>query len=164
MLPIVARPLPPDSLLARHAGPEDHGDCYAAEVPGEVGLAAFVEAFYCSRGFLPERLFLYLLGRGASRADACRLARAETDRFAAWRVIARSEHELLLEDYLARTRSWLSVEPVEGGTRLCFGSGIMRREGSGFGARIERELFRALLPGHAAYSRVLLRSAAARFQ
>ena len=153
---IHARPLPPDSLLARHSAPGDHTDCYACEVPGEVALAGFVEALYCSRGFLPERLFLYLLGRGASPADARRLARGESEAFAAWRVLARTERELLLEDWLGRTRSWLMAEPLAGGgTRLCFGSGVMWR---GKGDR----LFRALLPGHAIYSRVLLRAAAGR--
>ena len=39
-------------------------------MPGAVGLAAYVEAFYCSRGFLPERLILYCIGRGATPADA----------------------------------------------------------------------------------------------
>src|SRR6187399_3075532 len=94
------------------------------------------------------------VGRGASPADARRLAAGESDRFAAWRVEARSERELLLQDWLGRTRSWLAVEPLAGGgTRLCFGSGIIRREGRGLGARVERGLFRALLPGHAVYSR-----------
>lgn len=157
---IETRPLPQDSLLARHSAPGDHTDCYAAEVPGAVGLAGLIEAFYTSRGFLPERLFLSLLVRGASKADARALARAETERFAAWRVEARGEHELLLQDYLGRTRSWLRAEPLaRGGTRLWFGSGVIRREGQGGGARTERTLFRALLPLHAAYSRVLLGSA-----
>lgn len=157
---IHACPLPGDSLLAAHSRPGDHTDCYAIDVPGEVDLSTFVEAFYTSRGFLPELLFLTLVGRGATRAQARRLARAETDRFAAWRVEARTTSELLLQDYLGRTRSWLRAEPLAaGGTRLCFGSGIIRREGRGLGARIERRLFRALLPGHAAYSRVLLGAA-----
>jgi hypothetical protein len=152
---IGARPLPPDSLLARHARPGDHTDCYACEVPGTVPLAALVEAFYCSRGFLPERLLLYLIGRGASPADARRLARGESEDFAAWRVEARAPDQVLLQDFQGRTRSWLAVEALdEGGTRLCFGSGVMWR-GRGDAP------FRALLGFHAAYSRVLLRAAAA---
>ena len=158
---IQARPLPPDSLLARHSRPGDHTDCYTIDVPGAVGLEAFVEAFYTSRGFLPERLFLYLLGRGATPADARTLARGETDRFAAWSVEARATSELLLLDYLGRTRSWLRAEPLpSGGTRLHFGSGIIRREGERVGDRAERGLFRLLLPLHARYSRLLLGAAA----
>ena len=153
---IHARPLPPDSLLARNARAGDHTDCYACEVPGAVTLAALVEAFYCSRAFVPERLVLYLLGRGATPADARRLAAGESERFAAWRVLARTERELLLEDFLGRTRSWLMAEPLAGGgTRLCFGSGI-RWRGKGDAP------FRALLGFHAVYSRVLLRAAAGR--
>jgi len=161
---IRARSLPGDSLLARHSREGDHTDCYACEVPGAVSLAGFVEAFYGSRAFVPERLVLYLVGRGANPADARRLAHAETDRFAAWRVEARTGRELLLRDGLGRTRSWLMAEPLAGGeTRLWFGSGITRREGRGLGARAERGLFRALLPGHAIYSRVLLGAAAGQF-
>jgi AcrR family transcriptional regulator len=161
--PIQARPLPSDSLLARHSRPGDHADCYTTDVPGAVGLAAFVEAFYTSRGFLPERLALYLVGRGANAADARTLAQGGADHFAAWRVEARTERELLLLDYLGRTRSWLSAEPLpSGGTRLHFGSGIIRREGDGPGDRMERGLFQALLPFHARYSRVLLSEAARR--
>lgn len=158
---VQARPLPPDSLLARHSRPGDRTDCYTIDVPAAVGLEAFVEAFYTSRGFLPERLFLYLLGRGASAADARTLARGETSRFAAWRVEAREERELLLIDYLGRTRSWLKAEALPpGGTRLHFGSGILRREGEGAGDRVERGLFRLLLPLHARYSGLLLAAAA----
>jgi hypothetical protein len=159
--PIQARPLPPDSLLARHSRAGDHADCYTIDVPGAVGLEAFVEAFYTSRGFLPERLFLYLVGRGASAADARMLAQGGTACFAAWQVEARAERELLLRDYLGRTRSWLYAEPLpSGGTRLHFGSGIIRREGDGAGDRAERGLFRLLLPFHARYSRLLLSAAA----
>ena len=155
-------PLPQDSLLARHARPGDHTDCYTAEVPEEVGLAALVEAFYCSRGFLPERLVLALVGRGGTRADARALARGEADRFAAWRVLARGERELLLLDVLGRTCSWLAVEPLAAGTRLCFGTGIIRRDRDRPGARAENAAFDALLPFHAAYARVLLGAAARR--
>jgi hypothetical protein len=161
MSPIRARPLPPGSLLARQCGPRDHGDCYTLDLPHPVALEAYVEAFYTSAGFRPERLVLALIGRGASAAEASALARGETDRFAAWRVEARTEHELLMIDFMGRTRSWLRVEPLDGGaTRLHFGSGILSREGERLGDRAERGLFRALLPGHALYSRVLLRSAA----
>src|SRR3990170_6794867 len=92
---IQARPLPPDSLLARHSRPGDRTDCFTIDVPGTVGLEAFVEAFYTSRGFLPERLVLYLVGRGASAADARALAQGGADRFAAWQVEARATSELL---------------------------------------------------------------------
>jgi hypothetical protein len=163
--PARSRPLPPDSLLARHSRPGDHADCYTIDVPGVVGLEAFVEAFYTSRGFLPERLVLYLVGRGASAADARMLASGGADRFAAWQVEARAERELLLLDYLGRTRSWLGVEPLPpGGTRLHFGSGIIRREGDRTGDRAERGLFRLLLPFHARYSRLLLSAAARRWR
>lgn len=155
-------PLPEDSLLARHARPGDHTDCYTADVPGEVSLADYVEAFYCSRGFLPERFALALIGRGATSADARALARGDADRFAAWHELARGECEVLLLDFLGRTCSWLAVKPLATGTRLCFGTGIVRRDGDRPRARAENAAFRALLPFHAGYSRVLLGAAARR--
>jgi hypothetical protein len=158
---ILPRPLPPASLLARHAAPGDHVDCYTVELPRAVGLEEFVTAFYSSVGFLPERLVLALIGRGGTLAEARALARGEASRFAAWRVEARGEHELLLIDYLGRTRSWLMAELLSSGdTRLHFGSGILRRQGDKPRDRLERGLFRALLPFHALYSPVLLGAAA----
>jgi hypothetical protein len=156
---IEAAPLPAGSLLALHSAPGDRTDCFTAVVPGHVALEAYVEVFYTSRGFLPERVFLRLLGRGASALEVAALARGESKTFAAWRVEARGERELLLADWLGRTRSWLMVEPLDDGrTRLRFGSGIVGRAGP----RAERALFRLLLPVHAVYSRLLLRAAATR--
>ncbi|WP_234033139.1 hypothetical protein [Erythrobacter rubeus] len=88
--------MPPGSLLAAFGGPEDYRDCFIRDVPnvdgGEVSLAQFIERFYSSTAFLPERLILKALGTPASRADIRALARGETDRFGAWRVVERRDH------------------------------------------------------------------------
>ncbi|ALE17556.1 hypothetical protein AMC99_02281 [Altererythrobacter epoxidivorans] len=111
----------PDSLLARYGSAQDYRDCFAREVAGHVTLEQFIERFYCSAAFRPERIVLGLIGRGASNADARALARGETDRFAVWEVVERSDlpsgskavgherHEILLHSKDTGTASWLAV-------------------------------------------------------
>ncbi len=91
MAKVNACDVPEGSLLAEFGGPDDYRDCFACAVPGEVTLAAFIERFYCSMAFRPERLALGLIGRGASNADAAKLARGEAQTFAAWNVVDRWE-------------------------------------------------------------------------
>ena len=89
MARVIACDVPAGSLLAGFGGPDDYRDCFCREVAGAVSLAAFIERFYCSAAFRPERIVLGLIGRGASNADARALARGETDRIAVWEVIER---------------------------------------------------------------------------
>ena len=65
MSTVEAAPLPSDSLLAKHAGPEDYTDCFVRTVPGEISLSEYITRFYSSWAFLPERKVLSLIGRGA---------------------------------------------------------------------------------------------------
>ncbi len=90
---VTACDVPEGSLLANFGGPDDYRDCFARDVPGEVTLAAFIERFYCSMAFRPERLVLGLIGRGASNDDAAKLARGEVQKFAAWNVVERWDAE-----------------------------------------------------------------------
>lgn len=55
--------------------------------------------------------------------------------------------EILLQDFSGATASWLSVEALEGGTKLYFGSWVRRADSP---------LVKALMPFHRWYSRVLL--------
>lgn len=89
MVRVTACDVPEGSLLAGYGGPGDYRDCFCREVPGVVSLTEFIERFYCSAAFRPERLALGLMGRGASNADARALARGKTDRIAVWEVIER---------------------------------------------------------------------------
>lgn len=89
MFGVSACHLPDDSLLARFGGPSDYRDCFVREVAGEVTLEQYIERFYCSLAFRPERIVLGLMGRNASNEDARKLARGETDRFGVWEVIGR---------------------------------------------------------------------------
>nr|WP_298898878.1 hypothetical protein [uncultured Altererythrobacter sp.] len=93
MTDVTACELPEGSLLARYGGPGDYRDCFSREVPGDVSLEQYIERFYSSMAFAPERLILGLIGRAKgwdASEDAIRaLARGEADRFGAWEVIER---------------------------------------------------------------------------
>lgn len=147
--------LPPGALLARYSTEGGHVDCYTAEVAGSVDLAGLITAFYTSRAFRPERWLLgALLGKRADDGDVAQLAQGSAARFSAWTVEARRDDEILLCDFQGKTRSWLKVLPVTGGTRLHFGSAVVPGKG-----RADRAIFAALLGFHGWYSRALLRGA-----
>lgn len=149
----------PDSLLARYGCAQDYRDCFAREVAGSVTLEQFIERFYCSAAFRPERFVLGLFGRGANNADACALARGETDSFAMWEVVERSDlpsgseaigqkrPEILLHSKDTGTASWLAVEAGIDKTTLLFGSWVGNLGQSGW---------RFMQQAHVMYSRILL--------
>jgi hypothetical protein len=142
-------------------------DCYAAETPQAVSHAEYVEAFYTTWVFKLERLILGLLvSRPSTDAEARHLALGERDKFAAWSVEARAPDQLLLADFVGRTKSWLMVEKNEGrgsgGTRLYFGSAVMPVRDRKTGRSSLGAVHAALLGFHKLYSRVLLRAARAR--
>ncbi|MFN2099000.1 hypothetical protein [Altererythrobacter sp. MF3-039] len=158
--------VPQGSLLAGFSGPGDYSDCFCAEAAREVTLGEFIEGFYSSMAFLPERVVLGLMGRGAPRSDIQALARGETDRIAVWKVVERTDtpssgaaaghqtSEILLESKGTGTASWLCVsssgEPAGGQTRLLFGSWV---------GNLEQSVWRSMLWPHIWYSRTLLASA-----
>lgn len=144
---VTACDVPEGSLLAGFGEPGDYRDCFCREVPGTVSLSAYIERFYCSPAFRPERLVLGLMGRGASNADARALARGETDRIAVWEVIERRESEILLLSRGTGTASWLAVEPGGDRTRMLFGTWV---------GNPERPVMLALHGLHRLYSRMLL--------
>lgn len=147
--------LPSGALLERYRTEGGHVDCYIAEVPRPVDLGQLITAFYTSGAFRPERWLLgALLGKRADEADVAQLAAGQTDRFSAWTVEVRSDNEILLCDFQGRTRSWLMVVPIAGGTRLHFGSAVVAQKRGA-----DRLMFRALLGFHRLYSRVLLKGA-----
>lgn len=161
MSSITRRELPAGALLRSYAAKGAYTDCFAAEMPVRVSFDAFVEAFYTSTAFRPERLILGLIGKASNDADARRLACGEAETFAAWSVEARAPDQILLCDFLSRTRSWLMVEAIEGGTRLYFGSAVVP-VGIGSGRARLGFPFNAMIPFHGIYSRVLLGGARGR--
>lgn len=155
-----------DALLARYAGPDGYADCYAIRVPCAIGFAEYVEAFYTTLPFRAERLLLaWLVARPSSAAQAKELAAGTRQEFAAWKVEARADKQLLMCDFQGRTRSWLGVEPdAGGGTRLLFGSAVVAVRDRRSGERGLGTLYSALLGFHRLYSRVLLGAAARRLR
>lgn len=156
--------LPHDALLASYRDAGAYSDGYCTDIPGEVTLAAYVEAFYTTYVFRLERVILrWAVSRPSTDDQARQVAAGEIDAFAAWRVEARAENQLLMCDMHGRTRSWFMTMPgVEGGTRLYFGSAVVPATHSRTGKRSMGWIFSALLGFHKLYSRVLLRAARSR--
>jgi len=147
--------LPQDALLQRYREQGAYTDCFAIDVPGQVAHAAFVEAFYTTAVFKLERLLLALFVARPSRdVEARELASGQRQQFAAWSVEGRAPGQLLMCDFAGSTRSWLMALPAGQGTRLYFGSAVVRSRQGG--------VFRALLGFHKLYSRILLRAAVSR--
>ena len=162
--------LPDNSLLARydpHVTPAAAGgyvDSFACEVAKDVSLADFVYAFYTTPVFRLERWILALAGLPSTDREARQVAGGESSDFAAWRVEARNENELLMCDVRGHTRSWFKVTPASGAgsTRILFGSAVLPIARDGDGKPVLGRAYRLLLGFHRLYSRVLLRSAARR--
>lgn len=153
--------LPDGALLRSYAAKGAYTDCFATEVAVRASFASYVEAFYTSAAFRPERLVLALIGKASNDADVRRLAYDGAQTFSAWSVEARTADQLLLCDFLKRTRSWLMTERSERGTRLYFGTAVVP-VGLGAGSGKLGFPFDALVPFHQVYARVLLGGARGR--
>ena len=156
--------LPPQALTADYLANGDYVDCYSTVVRGRIAHAQFVETFYTTLLFKLERLVLFiLLFKPSTDGEIRKLARGELSGFAVWTVESRTENQLLVCDFLSRTRSWLMVEfeDWEGDlvTRLYFGTVIVRRADKNTGRRKLTLFFKVLLPFHMVYSRALLATA-----
>jgi len=165
MTAIVACGLPAGALLRRVADAGAYTDCYAVEIPRAVSHAAYVEAFYTTWVFKLERLILRLLvSRPSTDAEARQLALGERDDFVAWSVEARAPDQLLLADFVGRTKSWLMVarDDGSGSTRLYFGSAVVPVRDRKTGRASLGTVHSALLGFHKLYSQLLLRAARSR--
>ena len=154
--------IPPGTLLASYVRAGVYADCYATDLERRVSHSEYVEAFYTTALFKVERLILqHAAARPSTDLDAKRLAGAEADTFAAWKVENRARDELLLADFSGRTRSWLMVSPSEtdAGTRLYFGSAVVPRGRAGSEEGTLGWTFTSLLGFHKLYSRALLGAA-----
>ena len=152
--------LPSSALLARYQQSGDYVDCFTTHVDHPVTLAQFIKAFYASIAFYPERTALSLIGRGASQQDIDALANGHTQEFAAWSVEARTPDQILLCDFMSKTRSWLMVQPSQGGTQIFFGSAVIKTDQDRQGRRKLTLIFSSTLWFHQVYSRLLLGRAA----
>lgn len=156
--------LPPEALLCRYFRSGAYTDCYCVDLDRTVSHAEFVEAFYTTAVFKLERLILRLfVARPSTDAEARQLAHGIRESFAAWSVEDRAPNQLLLSDYVGRTRSWLMVADASGGeiagTRLYFGSAVVPARSASKGGTDIGATYRLLLGFHKLYSRILLRAA-----
>lgn len=157
--------LPVDALLRRYRDAGAYTDCYCADVARAVSHAEYLEAFYDSGLFRIERRILaWFLAKPSTDEQTQALAAGTLDAYAAWTVEERRPDQLLMCDFMGRTRSWLMSAPDADGrtTRLYFGSAVTPVSGGRSGKASMGWPFRALLGFHLLYSRLLLRAAARR--
>jgi len=157
--------LPEKALMGEYAAKDGcFTDCYITDVPGQVSLASYVEAFYTTLLFKLERVVLQVaLSLPSTDEDARQLALGETDTFSAWVVEARTGDQILLADRKGRTRSWLMVGPSpqdDDKTRLYFGSAVLPVHNEETGDREMSAGFKALSGFHNVYAQALLAAAA----
>lgn len=155
----------PDNAFLRHYLEEGYADCYVTDVCLPVTQAEFVEAFYTSAVFKLERFILkWAVSRPSTDLDALALAAGTINRFAAWDVEQRDDTQLLLRDFMGRTRSWLTAVrsgDAPGTTRLYFGSAVVAKP-TARGQQALGQPFKALLGFHKLYSVILLHAARSR--
>jgi hypothetical protein len=157
--------LPAEALLKQYQAQGAYTDCYSMDLPHAVSLHEYVEAFYTSTLFKVERVILSLLAsKPADDVQAQKLALGLTKEFSAWTVEGRTTNQLLLCDFLNRTRSWLMCVPVDGSnavTRLYFGSAVIPKRESRDGKKSFGIAFHALSAFHRVYTRALMKAARA---
>ncbi|HUP93042.1 MAG TPA: hypothetical protein VM074_12420 [Solimonas sp.] len=158
--------LPDGALLAAYRRQGDYTDCFATGIARAVTHGEYVAAFYTTTVFKLERLILnWAVARPSTDNQAQLLGAGAVDRFAAWHVEERSDNQLLMCDFMGRTRSWLMIEPLGNAeTRLYFGSAVVAKGPPRSGKPALGAGFSATLGLHRFYSQVLLRAAKARLE
>lgn len=157
--------LPMGAFLEAYRDAGAHTDCYTTVVGGARTLQSYVAAFYTTPLFRAER---FILARAVSKPstdeDVKRLVSGTASNFAAWTVERRAEDQLLMCDYVGRTRSWFMITPeTDAGnvsTRLFFGSAVVPLANEPAGQGLPAS-FKAMLWFHHMYSILLLRGARA---
>lgn len=107
-MPIISEELPDEALLQTYQQAGAYTDCFTTEIEVLISQTDFVEAFYTTPLFKLERLILCCACLPSSDQQAAKLARGETQNFAAWKMEARNDQQLLMCDFRGRTRSWLA--------------------------------------------------------
>lgn len=163
MAPIIASELPEVSLLQRYKRDGSYADCYYMDMPRQIAISEYISAFYTTPLFKVERKILALVaGKQSSDESAHNLAQGLDAPFAAWSVEGRSSNQLLLCDFLGRTRSWLMAEAGQSSTRLYFGSAVVPKSKPAVGNASFGFAFHALSGFHRLYTMALMRAAQAK--
>lgn len=162
---VTAGAMPDQALLSRYREKKAFTDCYIVDIPRPVSLPEYVGAFYTTPLFKLERFFLtFTVGKPSSDAQAHLMARGERARFAAWTVEDRADDQIILCDFLGKTRSWLMCAAQPGGTRLYFGTAVVPKRVSATGGVSLGWAFRLMLVFHHLYAPALLSAAAKQLQ
>ena len=157
MYSIRSCPLPDNALLVRYLKAGGYTDCYMTEISGQISHAQYVYAFYTSFVFKLERFILkWTVSKPSTDVQAGQLAEGSTDKFAAWTVESRTDNQLLMSDFLGRTKSWLMVMHLDKRTRLYFGSAIVPKTNTRIGRSTIGFGLKVLVWFHKIYSVVLL--------
>jgi hypothetical protein len=158
--------VPAQTLLDKYLVNGAYADCYTTEVSSSLSLPEYIFSFYTTPLFKVERLILrFTVSKPSTDVQARQLADGKIHKFAAWHVEGRSKNELLMCDFLERTRSWFKVIPVgQTRTRLFFGSAISSSQHPKTGKVSLGFGFRMLLGFHQIYSMLLLHSARSRIR
>jgi len=164
LLSIKKCPVPSETFFGKYSQNGSYVDCYVTELQGHVAFSEYVFAFYTTALFKLERLILKIsVFKPSTDNQARELAEGVRDQFAAWHVEARSESEILLCDFMGRTRSWLKVIHLNTGSdphsQLFFGSAVVPKQNPKTGQSSLGFLFIILLGFHQVYSQLLLCSA-----
>jgi hypothetical protein len=164
MFSIEKRTVPAKTMLDKYLVNGAYTDCYMTEISGSVSFSEYIFSFYTTPLFKIERLILKLtVSKPSTDVQARQLAEGEINTFAAWHVEDRSENQMLMCDFLGRTRSWFKVIPIsQTRTQLYFGSAVSSRQNPTTGKLSLGFGFRALLGFHKIYSMLLLYSARSR--
>jgi len=155
---------PTNTQLDKYATNGGYADCYRTKTTRQVSFPDFVFAFYTTPLFRLERYILKMtVAKPSTDVEARQLADGTSEHFAAWRVEARSQNEILMCDIQGRTRSWLMTIPMHRAngvqTQLYFGSAVVPRPNPKAGQPSLELWLRALLRFHKIYSILLLYSA-----
>ena len=149
---------PPNALIQRYNSiPNAYTDCHSTDLPFPIYFPEYLLAFYTTPLFKLERLILLLVRKPSTDEEARQLAEGKRTSFAAWTVEAREENQILMCDFMGRTRSWLMTVPSEHGTRLYFGSVVVPKERTKSKMFPLGFFFHALLGFHKVYSILLFR-------
>ena len=158
--------VPAKTLLDKYLVNGAYTDCYTTEVSSSLSFTEYIFSFYTTPLFKVERLILiFTVSKPSTDAQARQLADGRITKFAAWHVEDRSKNELLMCDFLGRTRSWFKIIPVSRTrTQLFFGSAISSSQNPKSGKLSLGFGFRMLLGFHQIYSMLLLHSARLRIR
>lgn len=161
---IIEAEIPPDALSARYVEEAAFVDCYYIEIPKEITLDRYIEAFYTTPLFKVERTILSIATfKAASDREAAELSLEKSNSYSIWTVENRNSNQIILRDFTKKTRSWLMVKTLKNEesviSRLFFGSVVVPSKVSDSGHASFGVLFHLLSRFHLWYSKALLKAA-----